>query len=138
MKNANEEEEMSLSAVCIFRSGRRILNKNSVAGSRARKMSTSSDWKTAKANYLEMHLEEKRGVYECGSNFKTYNQLPTWEEYYRTKTPLAGRIPILGGYVVDDSKNAELAKKISVFRGDIVTLEVGGNCHLKSGVLLYF
>lgn len=135
--NTNEEkEEMGVTAVCIFRSGKCILNKNPVSGYIARKM--SSDWKTTKENYLDMPLEDKRSGYKCGSNYKTYDQLPTWAEYYRTKLPLAEKIPILGGFVVDDSKNTELAKKISVFEGDIVTLEVRGNCHSISRVTIFF
>ncbi|GLV34227.1 Gdap2 [Carabus blaptoides fortunei] len=53
------------------------------------------------------------------------NDIPTWEEHFRIRqTSLPQKIEILGGFEIDSSKNADLAKKISTFNGDITTLEV--------------
>lgn len=109
---------LSVSAVRVFR--RFPIQKTVYNISR----NMSASWESAKKNYMEMDLDEKREMYKCGSSYLTVDQIPTWEEYFKTSTSLAEKIDILGGYEIDASKNAELAKKISIFNGDIVRLEV--------------
>lgn len=83
------------------------------------------DWSTEKEKYLKMNKEEKRKfLNSSGRRYQTIENIPTWTEYFKNKSPLPQKIDILGGYQIDVSKNKELAGKISIFKGDITTLEV--------------
>lgn len=80
-----------------------------------------TDWKTEKQKFLNLSREEKRTILR---NYETIDQINTWAEYFKEKQPLPKKIDILGGFQIDPSKNKELSKKVSIYRGDITTLEV--------------
>lgn len=72
-----------------------------------------------------MDKEEKRKFLNAsGRRYQTIENIPTWAEYYRSKVCLPQKIEILGGHQIDNTKNKTLAEKISIFKGDITTLEV--------------
>lgn len=84
-----------------------------------------SDWKTEKQKFLSMDLEEKRKFLNASDRrYQTLENTPTWEEYYTRNSPLPNAVPTAGGFKIDESKNKELAKKVSIFNGDITILEV--------------
>lgn len=93
-----------------------------------------ADWASAKEKFLSMSLEEKRKQYK-NPNYKTLQDLPTWKEY-AGRTALAPKIPPLQGCEIDASLNALLAEKITVFQGDITTLEVDCNANAANKTLL--
>lgn len=86
--------------------------------------SSSLNWEKIKIRYLEMKPEDKRSLYKCGNNYKTLSHLPTWEDYARNKTSLPSQISMADNYIINSTKNSELRKKISIYMGDIASLEV--------------
>lgn len=70
-----------------------------------------------------MPLEDKRKEYKCGDSFKTIDDLPVWSSYARSYEAKK-----LGVCLDKDRAHAatddELNKKISVFIGDITSLEI--------------
>lgn len=82
-----------------------------------------SKWENAKSTYLSMPIEEKRKQYNCGDNFKTIDDIPDWNSYATTYEAKK-----LGTCLTGDNakyeKDDELNKKISVFVGDITSLEI--------------
>ncbi|KAG4080611.1 hypothetical protein HA402_006212 [Bradysia odoriphaga] len=82
-----------------------------------------SAWESAKLTYLSMPLEDKRKEYKCGDSFKTIDDLPEWNSYARSYEAKK-----LGVFLDKDRTNFatddELNKKISVFVGDITSLEI--------------
>lgn len=81
-----------------------------------------ADWTSVKQKFLALPLEEKRKQYK-NSNYKTLQDLPTWKEYASKRT-LVEKIPILSGCEINEALNKVLAEKITLFQGDITTLEV--------------
>jgi len=83
----------------------------------------SSDWKTIKGELAEMSREDrrKRG-YHCGEKFVQLQSVPTWKDYFLDKEDA------LKEKRQDDKKeyevNEDLNTKISIWRGDITTLEI--------------
>lgn len=80
-------------------------------------------WKEEKEKYLSMNLDEKRKGYRCGNKYKTISDIPTWAEYAKSRS-LAPKIPLLDKCDINGTLNTALVNKISVYRGDITTLEV--------------
>lgn len=79
-----------------------------------------ANWENEKTKYLNMNTEEKRNIY---SKYETVNDILTWKEYAK-KEKLRDIISMLNANKIDPTKNERLADKISLFRGDITTLEV--------------
>lgn len=94
-----------------------------------------SNWEKDKNEFLSMPIESKRKVYKCKSAIVT-NQIPTWTEYAESQSPLPDKIPILTSNQIDSSQNTELAKKISMLRGDITTLEIDAIVNAANKTLL--
>lgn len=88
-------------------------------------------WETEKSKFLSMGLEEKRKLYR-GSTFYKLEEILTWPQYAEKHSPLPEKIPLLTTNQINVSHNAELAKKISIFRGDITSLEVNPNFYSLS------
>jgi hypothetical protein len=80
-----------------------------------------SDWQTEKEKFLSMLLDEKRKLYRCTQHTEL-SDIPTWQEYAKKK--LAPKIPCKTNSPIDNSLNSKLTEKISIFTGDITTLEV--------------
>lgn len=81
-----------------------------------------TDWTSVKQKFLSTPLDEKRRQYK-NPNYKTLQDLPTWKEYASKRT-LAEKIPTLMGCEINAALNEVLAEKITLFQGDITTLEV--------------
>lgn len=78
-------------------------------------------WESEKAKYLNMSIEEKRKFYK--RLYDTLDGIPTWKEY-ATQQTLGEAIPLLPSHKIDAKKNEQIAQKVSLFIGDITTLEV--------------
>ncbi|KJE91420.1 macrod1 protein [Capsaspora owczarzaki ATCC 30864] len=61
-------------------------------------------------------LQERRKTYRCGSDFVLLKSIPTWERYAAQKVPASKEAFF--------DTNLDLAAKISLWRGDITTLEI--------------
>lgn len=87
---------------------------------------TMADWQSEKEKYLNMDKEEKRKLLNTTKRpCQNLENIPTWAEYFtKNMQKLPEKIDILGGFQVDTSKNKELANKVSIFKGDITTLQV--------------
>ncbi|XP_044269215.1 macro domain-containing protein CT2219-like [Tribolium madens] len=81
-----------------------------------------TDWKVEKEKFLSMSLDAKRKLY-ASKEFKQISDIPTWEEYAK-KATLASQIPRKTDFQIDSSLNSSLRKKVSIFQGDITTLEI--------------
>lgn len=81
-----------------------------------------ADWSSSKQKFLSTPLKEKRKQYK-NPNYKTLRDLPTWKEY-ASKQTLAAKIAPLQGCQINATLNAALAEKVTLFQGDITTLEV--------------
>lgn len=77
-----------------------------------------------KAKYLSLPVEEKRLVYKCNKDFKTLLDIETWSSYFNNNE---GRLVTQSkSALFPDKRNLQpaLAEKISLWRGDITTLEI--------------
>ncbi|XP_045610508.1 macro domain-containing protein PG1779 [Procambarus clarkii] len=89
-----------------------------------------SKFEEDKRRCLGLSLEERRKRYKCGSKFATLQTIAPWPDYYKMNRLAVDKMrlsdssvaKILQGscYKVD----ADLNRKVSVFVGDITTLEV--------------
>ncbi|XP_023216309.1 uncharacterized protein LOC111618913 [Centruroides sculpturatus] len=87
-----------------------------------REMSSKKDFTADKENYLKMPIEEKRKLYKCGSGYLTLDQIPSWDEYAKIKGILTG--------------SNEINKKVSLFEGDITSLEIDSIVNAANNRLL--
>ena len=65
-----------------------------------------------------MDLNEKRNVYKCGGRFVQLSDIPSWDEYAKIKN-IAGKFS-----TSDFTFRNDFNKKISIFVGDITSLEI--------------
>lgn len=71
-----------------------------------------------------MSVDMKRDHYRA-KEYKTLDDIKTWPQYVEKRgAGLAKRIPPSEEAKIAKEKNKELMNKISLFRGDITTLEV--------------
>lgn len=87
-----------------------------------RTMSYKKDFAIDKENYLKMPIEEKRKLYKCGSGYLTLDRIPSWDEYARQNNILTG--------------SNEINKKVSLFEGDITSLEIDSIVNAANNRLL--
>lgn len=79
-------------------------------------------WQNEKQKYITMDSEARR---KSNKNYKSLKDIPTWREYVKAKgANIPPKTNVLPGNNIDNSKNEILADKLSVFTGDITTLEV--------------
>ncbi len=74
-------------------------------------------------------IEEKRALYACGKRYITLDRIPTWPEYIKQHVDEMATLsqPPPKALVQLTSKivpRSELNSKISLFRGDMTTLEI--------------
>ncbi|XP_017787267.1 PREDICTED: macro domain-containing protein CT2219-like [Nicrophorus vespilloides] len=81
-------------------------------------------WQDEKKKFLSLAMHDKRKVYRCGSKFFTLSDIKTWHDFVLDYKKLAPKIPLLPNHKLDQNVNIELTKKVSIYRGDITTLEV--------------
>lgn len=70
-----------------------------------------------------MTPEHKKQFYSAKNIYKVQD-IPTWVEYAKKLDYLPDKIPVLPENKINPAKNSVVANKISVFKGDITTLEV--------------
>ncbi|KAI1295392.1 ADP-ribose glycohydrolase MACROD2 [Halotydeus destructor] len=73
-------------------------------------------WKQEREKFLSMSSEERRRLYKCGDNYKTLTDLVTWDCYAKAKN--------LNSKSSSVQPNSDLNARISIFTGDITTLEI--------------
>lgn len=88
------------------------------------------DWQAEKERFLNMELEDKRKLYHQ-KNYKTIKDIKTWKEYYAEKKPepfhYNVKDPRFKGFtkpLLTKALNDKMAEAVSVWQGDITTLEV--------------
>ncbi|CAG2213148.1 MACROD [Mytilus edulis] len=79
--------------------------------------------------FLHMPLEEKRQIYKCRNKYNTLEEVQTWEEYYsENKVKLLKKVAKKSNLGKSHGERREvrpdLNKKVSLWRGDITTLEI--------------
>lgn len=85
------------------------------------------NWQSEKQKYLSMDLRTRRKI---NKNYKSLKNIPTWREYIKMKgANISPKRDVLSRNNIDNSKNVMLADKISLFTGDITTLEVTVKFH---------
>lgn len=76
--------------------------------------SLQMEFQEEKEKYLSLSLDEKRSEYNCKSKYVKLKNIPPWSQYYKTVEPT------YTDYPVDQNLN----EKVSIFVGDITTLEI--------------
>ncbi|KAK2583891.1 hypothetical protein KPH14_001163 [Odynerus spinipes] len=83
-----------------------------------------------KQKFLNMPLEEKRSFYKSGVT--TLDQIQTWADYWNKNKTKIGSGTLEKVEKVDE----ELAKKVSMWQGDITTLEIDAIVNAANSSLL--
>lgn len=94
-----------------------------------------------KKKYLEMSLDDKRSHYKCKNKYQELSTIPTWTEYFQknrqekqytfTEWRKRNQKKLSGKKVVEEFNN-----KISVFTGDITSLEIDAIANAANESLL--
>ncbi|CAG0888777.1 unnamed protein product [Cyprideis torosa] len=92
-------------------------------------MSSARHWSTVKDELLQMPLDEKRRLYRCGDKFVTLDDVPTWKEY-------VAQNPSVVPSFAQGAENPDLATRVSLWRGDITTLEIDAIVNAANSSLL--
>ncbi|XP_014355517.1 macro domain-containing protein CT2219 [Papilio machaon] len=107
------------------------------------KMTTQAKWKIEKNRVLNLPLQEKRKLYRT-SEYITLEDIYTWSKYakenehIKTKLRTEDDLNEFKKFQINPAKNAHLAEKVSIFKGDITKLEIdaivnAANSRLKAG-----
>jgi O-acetyl-ADP-ribose deacetylase (regulator of RNase III) len=81
-----------------------------------------------------MDLAMKRSLYKCGSNFTMLQNILTWATYFTTNLQHSYEdVPDVHGMFATDP---ELNTKVSLWKGDITTLEIDGIVNAANESLL--
>ncbi|XP_075214104.1 macro domain-containing protein PG1779-like isoform X2 [Lycorma delicatula] len=109
--------------------------KRSIFTADIQKMSSVDE---VKKKYVNMPANERRSLYKCGTNFETIDKVETWADFYvRDKSRLKEEfMKSYGGETKDFVTNEELNKKVSMWRGDITTLEIDAIVNAANKALL--
>ncbi|XP_026477467.1 uncharacterized protein LOC113383414 [Ctenocephalides felis] len=85
-------------------------------------------WESEKYKFLDMSVENKRNFYECKTNYFTLDDVITWKDHFNQNrerihdlTPLDLDFDI---GLMNASLDQKLCNKVSVWHGDITTLEI--------------
>ncbi|XP_044728910.1 macro domain-containing protein CT2219-like [Chrysoperla carnea] len=86
-------------------------------------------WQEEKQRYLELSIEEKRKLYTT-KNSTVLSKILPWKAYFeKNEIQSFTNLPKDAGFIMptlDENRNIELANKVSVWQGDITTLEIDG------------
>ncbi|CAL1266293.1 unnamed protein product [Larinioides sclopetarius] len=75
------------------------------------------DFLKEKVKYMDMDRDEKRAMYLCKNSYVTLDEIPTWREYSKNLNKVDSSPD---NYEKDEILNS----KVSLFVGDITTLEI--------------
>uniref|UniRef100_A0A1B6CKU7 Macro domain-containing protein n=1 Tax=Clastoptera arizonana TaxID=38151 RepID=A0A1B6CKU7_9HEMI len=94
-----------------------------------------------KAKFLNMPLSEKRQQYKCGQNYVALEKVETWPQYYEEnkfelKEQFSKSYPSGESNFDKIEKKVDLNSKISMFTGDITTLEIDAIVNAANNKLL--
>ncbi|RZF44311.1 hypothetical protein LSTR_LSTR006861 [Laodelphax striatellus] len=91
-----------------------------------------------KDEILNLSLDEKRKLYKCGSKYVILNDVETWADFYsRDKQRLVDDYnKSYGGQKSDFDVNVDLNNKVSMWQGDITTLEIDAIVNAANKALL--
>lgn len=90
---------------------------------------TESDWTIAKSKLEKLSLEERRKLYKI-NDYVHLDVVDPWffhvlkTKTIRTKKHTLDDVTEFKKYKINAALNEELAKKVSIFKGDITKLEV--------------
>ncbi|XP_039280649.1 macro domain-containing protein RSc0334 isoform X2 [Nilaparvata lugens] len=79
-----------------------------------------------KDKILNLSLDEKRKLYKCGAKYVILDKVETWADFYsRDNQRLVDDYnKTYGGQKSEFDANVELNRKVSMWQGDITTLEI--------------
>jgi len=94
--------------------------------------------------FLSMNLNEKRKLYRCKDSFQTLESIPPWHQYVQENGYLVSKMQSMWWSGKESKKTAkdfsvyrsDLNSKISIFTGDITTLEIDAITNAANGSLL--
>ncbi|XP_063390165.1 macro domain-containing protein RSc0334-like [Cydia fagiglandana] len=106
-------------------------------------MTSPAKWKIEKTRILNMPLDEKIKLY-ASPDYVTLESVSPWDDCIRTQKGLESKkhnledLEVFQRAKIDNEKNTELIRKVSIFKGDITKLEVdaivnAANSLLKAG-----
>ncbi|KAL6427349.1 hypothetical protein ACFW04_008723 [Cataglyphis niger] len=114
---------------CSFRRARVLQSFISRRNSASIKPEGKMSFEVEKQKFLNMPLAEKRSFYK--SEVITVNQIPTWPEYWKkNKSNIAKTLE------KTEKVDEVIAKKVSIWQGDITSLEIDAIVNAANSSLL--
>ncbi|XP_034235219.1 ADP-ribose glycohydrolase MACROD2-like [Thrips palmi] len=90
-----------------------------------------------KAKYLSLPIDEKRLEYKCNKDFKTLSDIETWSTYFQNnESRLITQREACVQLPEKHSVQPSLTEKISLWKGDITTLEIDAIVNAANSSLL--
>jgi len=86
--------------------------------------------------YLKMQLSAKRQEYACGDEYVTLDMIKTWPQYAQLEKTLPAKPPLPKDFQLNPKLNDLLSTKVSLFRGDITTIEIDAIVNAANRTLL--
>ncbi|XP_068683010.1 ADP-ribose glycohydrolase MACROD1-like isoform X1 [Montipora foliosa] len=129
----------------FFWPGKRKADTPENAGTETDENETKSpSWR----KYDDLPLDQKRKLYRCGRDFVTLKNIPTWSEYMRENAfvfhkkreqEVPSVVAWLKGKIKEEPRfdvNETLNEKISLWKGDITSLEIDAIVNAANNSLL--
>nr|XP_022332441.1 O-acetyl-ADP-ribose deacetylase MACROD2-like isoform X2 [Crassostrea virginica] len=86
--------------------------------------------------YINMTKEEKRKLYKCGKKFKQLEDIATWQHFYQENKKRLKKSVSKKRQNALYEVNAEINERVSIWRGDITTLEIDAITNAANSSLL--
>ncbi|RUS76522.1 hypothetical protein EGW08_015715 [Elysia chlorotica] len=127
-KESNEDNE-----------GKSSPSKYVTRGSSTLRQTKEEEMKKIKEKFLKMKKAEKRKLYKCGENYNVLDNVENWPQHYSKKLAqdeAMSRWWKMNKKNVAAEVNDELNNKLSLFCGDITTLEIDAIANAANESLL--